>query len=231
MLWFWLGVSALTLSVSSLTQQAPIHPSVHTVANVIKGSDNWALFRNSLSKLLFALPEDWERLINPPETTGTSGIDIIVFPEHLQQAVNGWGLDKGFLSQAIDDVELLVEVHAQKSAYVSQTFKYNIPGCRGDLSTCMFSLIVVARRIIQANLPEAVEIRHLYMEAFSSISETCHPCWLNRCCHHRNPSNLTSEELGNIQLVMSTHLAWWGYDNIPNGIIDIIDEASYRLGA
>ncbi|KAG0041412.1 hypothetical protein BGZ83_001835, partial [Gryganskiella cystojenkinii] len=207
-----------------------------SASNVFRGEDAHVLFQSALGELDRGLPGGWEGLVQPPNTGGTRGIDL-VRPEtdHLEETLLRWSMDERIQSQALADLDLLVKTHAQQAVYVSQRFSYNVPGsCHGgERPVCMFTLIVVARAVIpdedqaigefEDQAPYAVEVHHLYVQSSSSTiqqtfsQEECHRCWLRKCCHWRTYSrDMSLEELNKVQATLSTHQAWWGYNNIPS---------------
>lgn len=171
------------------------------------------------------MPATWEHLVHQPNTTGSSAVQIID-PSILGQVVNSWNLHESIHGQVLQDIELLVNLHATESVYVSQKFSYLVPGCRGgENPVCMYSLMVVIRRLRPTNEFSDIEIRHLYVESLSSaiqqyrVGQDCHFCWLRQCCHPtRTPKDLTAEESDAIQVVLSTNQARWAQQNIPSDV-------------
>ncbi|KAG0210640.1 hypothetical protein BGX33_004797 [Mortierella sp. NVP41] len=201
---------------------SPSHDVQSASSDVFKGSDAELLLRHFIGELDRGLPSGWERLMHPPQTTGTSAVQV-VDPLNLYQMLDGWDLHPSIRDQVYRDVELLISLHAEEVVYTSQRFQYGIPGCRGgDIPVCMQTLLVVVRRLSLADELSAVEIRHIYADSFSSaiqqvvVGESCHRCWFRRCCHTTyTPRELNNEELVVIEAVLSTHLSWWANGAFP----------------
>ncbi|KAG0202759.1 hypothetical protein BGX28_004802 [Mortierella sp. GBA30] len=196
------------------------------VSTVFKGDDSQLLFRNLINELDRGLPSAWEHLVNSQHTVGTSAVEVIHSPS-LHHTLDGWGLDDRIRSQVFQDVELLINMHAEESVYVSHKFDYNVPDCQGgELPVCMYTLMVTVRQVIRAEESSIIEIGHIYIHTWSSTIqqmrpvETCHSCWFHRCCHSRlEPRDLSFAEISDIQAVLSTSQAWWANENLPEGTL------------
>ncbi|KAF9288480.1 hypothetical protein BGZ74_000911 [Mortierella antarctica] len=172
------------------------------------------------------MPEGWEALLRQPETTGTKATEI-TDSASLGFTMDAWGIYTGIRDQAYQDVNSLIDLHAQESTFVSQQFRYNVPDCHGgDLPVCLQTLMVVIRRL--ADDSDKVEIWHVYIESYSNAVQqynwqhTCHSCRLfSRCCHDSQiPRDVSFEEMQVIQAVLSTSQASWANNQLSKDVAE-----------
>ncbi|KAF8977620.1 hypothetical protein BGZ46_007248 [Entomortierella lignicola] len=169
------------------------------------------------------MPGGWERLLPAPDTHGSSGIELIN-PQDLVKVILPWGIDRRIHDEVINDISALVQISAGDGYYVAQRFTYKLPECHaGARPVCLTTLFVVVRphKANQGRV-SITELAHIYIQSGANTNlqlryyETCHRCWLHRCCHQGSePRGLTPGEINDIQRVLSTSQARWARMNLP----------------
>ena len=181
------------------------------------GDDPCSMLLDHAARLDRGMPDGWQRLTSVPETSG-SGNGQIINTQDLDAAFESWVLPLAIQSQAYQDVQTLINVHASEAMFVSQTFTYNDALCvGGHLPVCLQTLMVVVRRHPSLDGLDAVEIWHVFVETHASAidqflqGEYCYRCNIfSKCCYDTYiPQDFSFEQIDRIQAVVSTSQALW----------------------
>ncbi|KAI8601848.1 hypothetical protein EDD21DRAFT_404128 [Dissophora ornata] len=228
---------AISTVVVSLPQQLPMRApssSVNLQGNTRVSASPILQFHNdNLQEILLDLansldrgfPEGWESLVQTPDTTGTSSIEI-TSPSDLERITEPWGIDPSIRAEVLGDIRELIEFSLGEGYYVAQHFSYALPGSNchaGERPVCLSTLFLVTRpQAIEDGHVRMAELAHVYVQAGAETYQQkdyyrcCHRCWFRRCCHTCDgPRGLTPVEMDQIQQVLSTNQAIWAHNNLP----------------
>ncbi|KAK3831664.1 MAG: hypothetical protein JOS17DRAFT_743908 [Linnemannia elongata] len=183
------------------------------------------------SRLNQGLPDRWERLMHAPITQGSSSIDMIA-PSDLESIVRSWGLDNDLFEQAYRDINTLIRLAVGEGVYIAQGFSYNWSHCQGggEHPACLSTLIVVVRVPYvpgegSDSSASSAELGHIYVTSTAETvqqyvySHPCHRCWFKTCCHDvYTPRNLDTQELQDVQAVISTFQSDWAMNLLSQQI-------------
>ncbi|KAG0345166.1 hypothetical protein BG005_001420 [Podila minutissima] len=178
----------------------PVNRLSFSASAVDQGNDVQDVLSQIASCLNQGLPDRWERLMHAPITQGSSTIDMIA-PSDLESIVRSWGLNNDLFEQAYRDINTLIRLAVGEGVYIAQGFSYNWSHCRG------------------------AELRHIYVTSTAETvqqyvySHPCHRCWFKTCCHDvYTPRNLDTQELQDVQAVMSTFQSDWALNLLSQQI-------------
>ncbi|KAG0319892.1 hypothetical protein BG000_003754, partial [Podila horticola] len=200
----------------------PVNRPSFSASAVAQGNDVQDVLSQIASRLNQGLPDRWERLMHAPSTQGSSTIDMIV-PSDLESIVRSWGLDNDLFEQAYRDINTLIRLAVGEGVYIAQGFSYNWSHCQGgsEHPACLSTLIVVVRVPYvpgegSDSPASTAELGHIYVTSTAETvqqyvySHPCHRCWFKTCCHDvYTPRNLDTQELQDVQAVISTFQSDW----------------------
>ena len=201
---------------------APVNRPSFSASAIDQGNDVQDVLSQIASRLNQGLPDRWERLMHAPTTQGSSSIDMIA-PFDLESIIRSWGLDNDLFDQAYRDISTLIRLAVGEGVYIAQGFSYNWSRCQGggDHPACLSTLIVVVRVPYVPDeggdgTASRAELGHIYVTTTAETvqqhvySHPCHRCWFKTCCHDvYTPRNLDTQELQDVQAVMSTFQSDW----------------------
>ncbi|KAF9146156.1 hypothetical protein BGX30_003501 [Mortierella sp. GBA39] len=200
----------------------PVNRPSFSASAVDQGNDVQDVLSQIASRLNQGLPDRWERLMHAPISQGSSSIDMIA-PSDLESIIRSWGLDNDMFDQAYRDINTLIRLAVGEGVYIAQGFSYNWSNCQGggDHPACLSTLIVVVRVPYVPNeggdgTASKAELGHIHVTTTTETvqqyvySHPCHRCWFKTCCHDvYTPRNLDTQELQDVQAVMSTFQSDW----------------------
>ncbi|KAF9351179.1 hypothetical protein BGX26_010753 [Mortierella sp. AD094] len=228
-------LAVLTLAICSMALSIPQQIPFRTpptsdkgayrvsASSLIQGKDLKAILGDMANDLDQGIPAGWERLLHAPDSRGNSGIELIN-PQDIKQVIEPWAIDGRIHGEVVRDITALIQISAGEGYYVAQHFTYSVPQCHaGARPVCLTTLFAVVRpRNVDQGRVLSTELAHIYIqsgaETFQQLRyyETCHRCWLRRCCHQKSePRGLTPQEINDIQRVLSTSQAQWARMNLP----------------
>ncbi|KAF9158361.1 hypothetical protein BGX20_003426 [Mortierella sp. AD010] len=194
-----------------------------SASNLIQGKDLKTILGDMANELDRGIPAGWERLLQTPDSHGNSGIELIN-PQDIKQVIEPWAIDQRIHDEVVRDITALIQISAGEGYYVAQHFTYSVPQCHaGARPVCLTTLFAVVRpRDVDQGRVLSTELAHIYVQSGAETFqqqryyETCHRCWLHRCCHQGSePRGLTPQEIDDIHRVLSTNQARWVRMNLP----------------
>lgn len=199
--------SIIVAAPLQFAMQTPHPPSL----NVHQGDYISSLLQEMAQSLNYGLPDGWEQLMYPPNTTGSYGIEP-AYPSALRPVIETWRLDDEICEDALRDTHELVETAITDGVFLAQGFVYNTPMTSKVPSLVSLATLVVVAQIQYLVGTEVVQVQlgHLYMTSSAEISERCHPCpFISVCC---STPTLHLSELEDVKTVLSTHQSQWAFN-------------------
>ncbi|KAG0015008.1 hypothetical protein BGZ82_001575 [Podila clonocystis] len=195
-----------------------------TSLHLFQSDDTIALLHQMAQSLNRGRPGGWERLMNPPTTTGSHAI-ISIHPSQTRNVVQSWGVDRETLEETLRDIQLVVETAMSDGVFTAQGFVYNLPRCPIDVPhpACLSNLVVVAQ-IQEVTDDEVIQFQlgHFYLISTTETRQqpwnyhSCHRCrgW-SHCCHDETRyRDLNIQELEDVKAVLSTFQSEWALDQL-----------------
>ncbi|KAF9960928.1 hypothetical protein BGZ72_005428 [Mortierella alpina] len=177
------------------------------------------------------VPEDWQRLMEAPTTSGTSGVETIV-PSDLRSTVESWGLDDDMNDKTYRQLHSLIHSAIENGVYISQGFSYNWPQIEEGHPASLSTLIVVVRiPYVMGGYVWKAELTHLFITSAAKVTPICHPCWLGLCHPPICRSRTDLQELRDVQDVLSKSQSDWALDHIPPPAKPFSDSSVSRLSS
>ncbi|KAF9377029.1 hypothetical protein CPB97_010462 [Podila verticillata] len=189
-----------------------------------QGDDTISLLHQMAQSLNRGRPGAWERLMNPPITTGSHAI-VSIHPLETRNVVQSWGVDAETLEKTYRDIQLVVETAMSDVVFLAQGFVYNLPRCPIDVPhpACLSNLVVVTR-ILEATDNEVFkfELGHFYLISTAETHQqpwnyhTCHRCRIwGHCCHDETRyRDLDMSELEDVKAVLFTYQSEWALERL-----------------